>query len=250
MSELQAPYNLGLTKESSEEQVRTYFKRVFHLYSSNEKFPVDLNDVWPLVYSEKSKAVRELRHSFREGEDYIPLAKLGQRTMDGRFAGGGTTYRLSVLCMEYLIVKKVPIVFNVYREVFKQVATGEVQLMPKPQSSAELLLMCAQQMVEQERKVKQIAERQEDLSRRLANVEERTVTMLPYTTIVGYANRYGIRMPIEKASTLGRCASTLCRNRGFERGKIEDPRFGEVYTYPYEVLREVFQSFYKDINFR
>jgi hypothetical protein len=150
--------------------------------------------------------------------------------------------------MEYLIARKVRPVFEVYRQVFKKVATEGVKNI-QPHSSAEMLLMYAQQMVEQERKVKLIEANQEELDRRLSDVEARTSTSVPYTTIVGYANRYGIRVPIEQASALGRVSVNLCRQLGYEMGKVQDPRFGWVNTYPDEVLRQTFMRYYPNIDF-
>ena len=244
----QPVYNFGLSKTSTNEQIKAYFERVLQLYQSNEKFPINLDDVWMLVYSAKNKAVRALKQNFIENEDYIPLTQNGQRSEKGQFAGGGTTYHLSVSCMEYLIAKKVRTVFNVYREVFKKVATGEVQVVA-PKTPTEMLLMYAQQMVENERKVKMLESKQENLDKRLANVEARTTTTLPYTTIVGYANRFGIRMPREKACVLGRTATGICKQYGFEMGQVQDPRFGWVKTYPDGVLQETFEKFYPTTDF-
>ena len=244
----QPVYNFGLSKNSTNEQIKAYFERVLQLYQSNEKFPINLDDVWMLVYSAKNKAVRALKQNFIENEDYIPLTQNGQRSEKGQFAGGGTEYHLSVSCMEYLIAKKVRTVFNVYREVFKKVATGEVQVVA-PKTPTEMLLMYAQQMVENERKVKMLESKQENLDKRLANVEARTTTTLPYTTIVGYANRFGIRMPREKACVLGRTATGICKQYGFEMGQVQDPRFGWVKTYPDGVLQETFEKYYPTTDF-
>ena len=241
----QPVYNFGLSKTSTNEQIKAYFERVLQLYQSNEKFPINLDDVWMLVYSEKGKAVRALRKGFIEGEDFTSFAQNGKREI------GGTktiSYHLSVSCMEYLIAKKVRTVFNVYREVFKKVATGEVQVVA-PKTPTEMLLMYAQQMVENERKVKMLESKQENLDKRLANVEARTTTTLPYTTIVGYANRFGIRMPREKACVLGRTATGICKQYGFEMGQVQDPRFGWVKTYPDGVLQETFEKFYPTTDF-
>ena len=119
----------------------------------------------------------------------------------------------------------------------------------QPKTSAELMLMYAQQMVEQERRVQAIESKVEQTEQRIAEIEARTVTSLPYTTIVGFANRYGIRVPREKASLLGRVATNLCRQYGFEMGRVEDPRFGMVKTYPDGVLSETFAKYYPNITF-
>ena len=51
---------LILSKNSSENEIKRYFKAVLKLAQSDDEFPINLDEVWPLVYSEKGKAVRAL----------------------------------------------------------------------------------------------------------------------------------------------------------------------------------------------
>lgn len=100
----------------------------------SKEFPVNLDEVWPLVYSRKDKAVRALKEgeSFFEGIDYILLPQNGEQ--DGNNGkqvnswGGNNqvTYMLSVPCLEFFIARKVRPVFEVYRQVFHKVASGEI----------------------------------------------------------------------------------------------------------------------------
>lgn len=118
-----------LTKQSSEADIKAYFAEVLNLSRSNEEFPVNLDDVWPLVYSEKCKAVRALKSNniFIEGIDYQPFAQNGERSDNGKFNGADkVTYMLSVPCLEFFIARKVRPVFEVYRQVFHKVASGEI----------------------------------------------------------------------------------------------------------------------------
>lgn len=128
-----------LTKQSSEAEIKAYFCAVLNLAKSNEEFPVNLDDVWPLVYTEKGKAVRALKSNdlFMEGVDYIslaqndkqdsPLAQNGKRLASGKFNGENkVTYMLSVPCLEFFIARKVRPVFEVYRQVFHKVAEGKI----------------------------------------------------------------------------------------------------------------------------
>lgn len=61
-----------LTKKSSESEIKAYFESIAKLMQSNEQFPVNLEDVWQLVYATKGKAVQTLKRSelFIEGIDY------------------------------------------------------------------------------------------------------------------------------------------------------------------------------------
>lgn len=134
---------LQLTKQSTAQDIKAYFEEVLQLSKDSKEFPVNLDNVWPLVYSRKDKAVRALKEgeSFFEGIDYIPLPQNGerlgtdplrndaQRADNGQFNGGDkVTYMLSVPCLEFFIARKVRPVFEVYRQVFHKVANGELPM--------------------------------------------------------------------------------------------------------------------------
>lgn len=119
-----------LTKQSSEAEIKAYFCAVLNLSKSDEEFPVNLDDVWPLVYAEKGKAVRALKSNdlFMEGVDYILLAQNGKQVggngkQENSWGGNNQViYMLSVPCLEFFIARKVRPVFEVYRQVFHKVA--------------------------------------------------------------------------------------------------------------------------------
>lgn len=115
--------NQILSKESSESEIKAYFNAVLKLSQSANEFPVNLDEAWPLVYSEKSKAVRALRDNFIEDVDFITIAQNGE---GGRFAS--TDYYLTLSCMEFFIARKVRSVFEVYRQVFHKTANKSLLL--------------------------------------------------------------------------------------------------------------------------
>lgn len=122
-----------ITKESSNEQLKQYFDGILSLYRSGNQFPVNLDEVWPLVYSRKSDAVEVLQKDFIQDVDYQVLRQNPQNPNGGRPTN---EYHISVECLEFFIARKVREVFNVYREVFKKVTTGEVAVLPKDYVSA------------------------------------------------------------------------------------------------------------------
>lgn len=124
--------------------------------------------------------------------------------------------------------------------------TGQAQQIV-PTTQAELILQLAQQNVERERKMRELDSRQTKLETRMDEIEQRTSTDLKMSTIVGFASRHHIYVGIEKASAIGRIASNICKNRNIKTGKIPDPRFGTVKTYPDEVIREAFLKYYPNI---
>lgn len=114
--------NIILSAQSSSNEVKEYFNSVLTLTKSGEKFPVDLDDVWPLCYAKKQNATQTLLESgqFYEGEDYVLLTFSGKQTEVGSGGHNRQVYMLSVPCMEYLIARKVRTVFEVYRRVFHE----------------------------------------------------------------------------------------------------------------------------------
>lgn len=155
-----------LTKNSSEEQIRAYFECVLELYKSGEKYPVDLDAVWMLVYSDKGKAVRALKKGFIENDDFIRFTQNGERGENGRFIGSQRDiYKLTTSCMEYFIAKKVRGVFNVYREVFKKFATGEVIAIKPELSELEILVKASQALLEQSKRMDGFEKRLETIER-------------------------------------------------------------------------------------
>jgi len=118
---------------NGQQQIKDYFDGVLKLYKSGEEFPVNLDDVWPLAYGRKSDAVEALQKNFMQDIDYQVLRQNPQNPNGGRPVD---EYHLTIECLEYFIARKVREVFNVYRAVFKKVATGEVAVLPKDYASA------------------------------------------------------------------------------------------------------------------
>jgi hypothetical protein len=128
---------LQLTKQSTAQEIKAYFEEVLKLSKDSKEFPVNLDDVWPLVYSAKEKAVRALKSNdlFLQNVDYQVLAQNGENPgvlaqNGGKVPNGRPTeiYMLSVPCLEFFIARKVRPVFEVYRQVFHKVASGELPL--------------------------------------------------------------------------------------------------------------------------
>ena len=120
---------LQLTKQSTGQEIKAYFEEVLRLSKDSEEFPVNLDEVWPLVFGRKQEAVRALKNDklFVENIDFQPLRKDAQRSDNGQFNGcDKVTYMLSVPCLEFFIARKVRPVFEVYRQVFHKVANGEI----------------------------------------------------------------------------------------------------------------------------
>jgi len=61
-------------------------------------------------------------------------------------------------------------------------------------------------------------------------------------TLMGYARRCGLEIPIEEAPQHGKKLTALCASRGVKPGKLDDPRYGFVNTYPESVLSDYFSQ--------
>lgn len=108
-----------LSLKSTNDEIRKYFIAVLNLSKSKEKYPVNLDDVWMLVYGRKQEAVRTLTSEiFIQDIDYQVLRQKAENPKGGRPT---IEYHLSVSCLEYFIARKVRPVFDVYREVFHKV---------------------------------------------------------------------------------------------------------------------------------
>ena len=113
--------DLVLDKQSGSSEIEAYFLAVRRLWNLSERFPVNLDSVWMLIYPRKDHAVRELTNNFIQGVDYQILPKNEKNSKAGRPAN---EYHLSVSCLEYFIARKKREVFEVYRQVFHRVANS------------------------------------------------------------------------------------------------------------------------------
>lgn len=107
-----------LTKSSSSEEIKAYFNAILKLAKASEKYPVNLDEVWSLIYERKDSAVKALVRDFIENEDYKLLHRKVEQVSGAKYVDD---YYLTVPCLEYFIVKKVRSVFEVYRKVFHKV---------------------------------------------------------------------------------------------------------------------------------
>lgn len=122
-----------LTKSSSSEEIKMYFNAILKLTKASEEFPVNLDEVWMLVYPRKDHAVRDLTDNFIEGVDYQVFLKKGDNPQGGRPTN---EYFLTVSCLEYFIVKKVRPVFEVYRKIFHKATTFRLPDFSNPAEAA------------------------------------------------------------------------------------------------------------------
>jgi len=104
----------------------------------------------------------------------------------------------------------------------------------KPMSQIELILHSAQMLADMERK--QLA-----LENRIEQIENRPQINAPieHFSIMGYCHNIGKQIGLNQAKEYGIKARSMCNQLGLVIGKIPDPRFGSVNTYPLDVLEQI-----------
>ena len=168
-----------------EPNLRDYFESIAKLADSGDEFPVDLNEVWMLVYTLKENAVRDLKQNFMQGIDYQVIVKNDGNPLGGR---PENIYKLSVSCLEYFIARKVKVVFEVYRQVFHAVRRS----FSIPQSFSEALRLAAAQQEQIELQSKQLAlqeakielDKPKVLFAETVNTNKRAITMQEFSKIL------------------------------------------------------------------
>ena len=229
--------SFALNQNSPNEVLRNYFKKIFELQKSGESFPVDLDEVWMILYSRRDNAIRELKESFLQDIDYQFLLKNEEKSGRGR---PSKKIMLTVACLEYFIARKVRPVFEIYRrathEYKARLETGYFSdLNPdNPLDLLELGLKAARQQQEQI----------QALDTRLLDIETRTQARVENFTVASFAKLKGKHIGLKRAAQIGRKATALCKKRNIEIEKIWDTRYGEVNVYPKEILEEVFNEIF------
>ena len=105
----------------------------------------------------------------------------------------------------------------------------------KPKSPAEMLVFYANQLLENERRMNTIESKVDEINAKIITRNEN------YFTISGYASLRGLNVDTSKANMLGRKATKLSHEYGYDIDKVTDPRFGKVNSYHLDILKEVFE---------
>lgn len=118
---------------------------------------------------------------------------------------------------------------------------------------AEMFLQNAQLMVEHERRLASIENKQEEMSSGLEQVENRLNAVevkldptpgMNHFAIAGYVSLMKYMVDPDDYKKLGKEATKLSRERGYKKGHVYHPVFGEVGTYHTDILRDVFSRYF------
>ena len=105
----------------------------------------------------------------------------------------------------------------------------------KPKSPAEMLVVYANQLLENERRMNTIESKVNEINAKITTHNE------DYFTIAGYASLRGVNIDTSKANMLGRKATKLSREYSYDIGKVTDTRFGKVNSYHLDILKNIFE---------
>ena len=110
-----------------------------------------------------------------------------------------------------------------------------------PTDPLDLIILQATMMKELRQKQEAQARVQIDQGYQLQQLAAKQITSpTEYFTIAGFASMRGARVDVNRAALLGRRATFLSKDYGYDVGKTHDPRFGQVNTYHSDILAEVF----------
>lgn len=153
----------ALTKTSSSEEIKAYFTAILKLQSSDEEFPINLEEVWMLVYSRRDKAANSLKENFIEGEDFKSVP---QKVDGSKFTG--SDYFISLSCLEYFIARKVRPVFEVYRQVFHKSIQPKPVLETEDDLLSRALVVASRRIEEKDKQVKELSFQNKQLEKESA----------------------------------------------------------------------------------
>lgn len=237
------------------------------LFDSSEKFPVDFDLAWKwLGYARKENALKNLlSDQFDDGVDFTGTATAV--CLDTGFQGLKIPkkYFLTIDCFKTLgMLAKTKFGKEIRRyflDCEKQAKDAYAGLTP-----SEILLKQCERLVAVEKqqiameaalvvlqaeKIEQMAIVMEAQQVAIESLRQSTANsaeihrMSDHSglmfSVMGYANliKFG-PMPLDQAALIGRAATKVCKEVGLPIGKTPDPRFGEVNTYPKEVLANLF----------
>lgn len=108
----------------------------------------------------------------------------------------------------------------------------------KPISTLDILEMTIQGLREQNLELQEVRSEVKLLQETVNNIQVVNAPM-EHFSIMGYCRNIHKQIGIAEAKIFGVKCRALCNQMGYVIGKIPDPRFGTVNTYPLDVLKEI-----------
>ena len=240
-----------------------------NLLDSKEAFPVDFDSAWKwLGYTRKETALKNLlSDQFDEGIDFT-ASPLGEPSTTGfQPAMPQTKYFLTVDCFKTLGMlaktrfgKEIRRYFLDCEKLAKDVYAGltPTEILLK---QCERLVAVEKQQIAMEAALVQLQAEKIEQMAIVMEAQQVAIESLKQSTansaeihrmsdhsglmfsVMGFANLIKLgSLPLDRAATIGKQAAKMCKELELPIGKTPDPRFGEVNTYPKEVLTALFAN--------
>lgn len=114
----------------------------------------------------------------------------------------------------------------------------------KPLSQIEILQSSIAILAEQEKKVKELENKTNDLHKEQLKVKHNINRLLNndnYMTLIAFMNLHNIKQKGYHLPSLGKKAKKLSLEQGAFMGAVIDPRYGRINTYSTEILKQIFK---------
>lgn len=119
----------------------------------------------------------------------------------------------------------------------------EEKEMKHPQKSTlQMLAEGFAQMARLEEEQIKIKEEQERQAKLLEVMDERGKLTSGYLQIKAWGNLNNVKIPQELARVLGKSCSKFCKENAIAIGKVHDEQWGNVNSYPVEVIAKIYQD--------
>lgn len=221
------------------------------LYHSEEEFPVDLDFAWHwLGYNQKSDCLEKLQNNFEVDSDYFRQTPELPTASNPR---PKNKYYLTVECFKSMGMMAGTEKGKEIRKYFlecEKIAKGKT----KSKTSAELLLENVRLLVEHEKRIGSIEEKQEKLQNQIWQINRnmdaidneyyRVKSELyrfsnPHGecfSVAGYCKLYSVKLTFPQIAALGKECTKYCKEHDVSFYQVYDPRFGKVGVYPSYVI--------------
>lgn len=170
------------------------------------------------------------RYGYEEDVDYIAVTNIlesGGREID---------YALTIDCAKELSMVEGNDKGRLVRRYFLK-CEKEAKQIQQPQSQIDILVQNVLILKEHDKRL-------EATEQKIKVLEAKTTLRQDRFAIAGYASLHNIKVSLIEAASLGRAASKICKDAGIHCDKINDPRFGQIKTYPSDILYSLFKNKY------
>jgi anti-repressor protein len=173
-------------------------------------------------------AKRQFQYGFIEGIDYVGCKEFN--TLANQIL---EDFALTIDCAKEISMLQKNEKGKQARQYFIEIEKRSTA----PLTEIEILQRSLGLLIEQQKKVEAIDER-------VKAIENRPEINAPveHFSILGYCHNIGKQISLNDAKSYGARCRKLCNQLGFVIGKVSDPRFGSVNTYPLDVLRVIIKS--------